>query len=238
MKSVLHTNTARSSRRGRAIAIFAGLLLSLGVTGCNQPPPSAPETYVIQCGGSMISKAQFGDELDLKLSAYPFNLKTDPERYNAVVLDLISVLSDEILILEAARAQGILVGDDEIARAESAVREDYPEDSFEQMLLENAIPYAVWKKKLIKDLVIDKFIRSELIRAQEITPDDVMTFYQKHAEPANAAPSPAMDEQELIRQLRVEKSQAAYEDWMTALKKTYGVEINKEAVAAFLEKTK
>lgn len=238
MRQGLQINTTRPGRRVWAFAVAFQLLLSLFLTGCGQDPPAVPKTYVIQCGSSMISEAEFGDELDLKLAAYPFNLKADPQRYNAVVLDLISVLSDEILFLEAARDRGIAVEDDEITRAEAAVREDYPGDSFEQMLLENAIAYKVWKKKFIKDMVIDKFIRSELIGAQEITPDDVMAFYQKHTESVNGEASQPMDEQGLIRQLRMEKSQASYEDWIASLKTKYLVEINKEAVAGFLEKTK
>ena len=238
MRHKLHINTTRLGRRIWASALTAGLLLSLVFAGCEKPPAKVEQRYVIKCGGTIISEAQFGDELDLKLAAYPFTLKNDPAQYNAVVLDLISVLSDEILLLEAARDRGIGVDENEIAQAESDVRQDYPEDSFDQMLLENAITYKVWKKKLIKDMVIDKFIRSELIGAQEITPDDVMAFYQKHADAADPASSDSMDEQGLIRQLHMEKAQASYEDWMTTLKKTYLVEINKEAVSAFLEKTK
>jgi len=238
MRQRLHTNLTEPSRMILGFALTLCLFLPLCLIGCEKDQAAALKTYVIQCGSSVISEAEFGDELDLKLAAYPFNMKADPERYNVVVLDLLSVLTDEILLLEAARDKGIIVGDDEITQAEAAVRKDYPEDSFEQMLLENAIAYKVWKKKFIKDMVIEKFIRSELVGAQEITPDDVMAFYQKHAESGNSASSQSMDEQGLIRQLRMEKSQASYEDWITGLKIRYLVEINKEAVAAFLEKTK
>ena len=125
----------------------------------------------------------------MKLAAYPFTLKNDPGQYNAVVLDLISVLSDEIVLIEAARDKGIGVDETEIARPKLRSGRIILRDSFEQMLLENAISYKVWKKKLIKDMVIDKFIRSELIGTQEITPDDVMAFYHKHAESQNPVSS-------------------------------------------------
>lgn len=225
---------------GRAVRLFCAcvwLVSFILAGGCGQAPAPAPKVFVVKCGNIGITEAQFSDELDLKLAAYPFDLKTNPEEYNAVVLDLVSVLADEVLLLAAAGDKGITVSAEALARAEARVKEDYPEDSFEQMLLENAISYRVWKNKLEKDMVIEKFVRADLIGAQEITPEDVMAFYQQYAGSSGSEAAPQMDEKILVRQLRMEKSQASYDAWMSALKAAYPVEIDRKAVAAFLEKT-
>lgn len=82
--------------------------------------------------------------------------------------------------------------------------------------------------------MIEKFVRAELVDAQEITPEDLMAFYRDY-EAARSSDQP-LDEKDLVRQLRMEKSQDAYEGWIAALKNRYPVEIDKKAVAAFLEK--
>lgn len=228
-----YTINRLASPRDRLAVLLVFLLL---MTGCGQGRAPSPKAFVVKCGDLVVSDAQFSDELDLKLSAYPFDLKTSPKAYNAVVLDLVSVLTDEVVLLAAARDGGVSLSNGELARAEAGIREDYPEDSFEQMLLENAIPYEVWKKKLEKDMVIEKFVRADLIRTQEITPEDVVGFYQQYAESADT-PARPMDENSLVRQLRMEKSQASYGEWLSGLKASYPVEINQEALAAFLEKT-
>lgn len=133
--------------RYKALAGLAVLLLIL-LPGCTQEKTPASKPYVIRCGATLISPQDFGDELDLKLSAYPFDLKKSPLEYNAMVLDLVTVLSDEVVLLEGARDMGISVSSEELKGAVADVKEDYPEDSFEQMLLENAISYQVWKKIL------------------------------------------------------------------------------------------
>ena len=213
--------------------MVAALWLCLG---CTQEGPPVPTPHVIKCGSTMISPQRFGDELELKLAAYPFDLKASPLEYNAVVLDLVSVLSDEVVLLEGASEKGITVSADEIKKAEDDVREDYPEDSFEQMLLENAISYEAWKKNIEKDMVIKKFVQADLIDAQEITPDDVVAFYKEY-EKTHPSGSP-LAEKDLVRQLRMEKSQDAYGAWIGALKDRHPIEIDKKAVAAFLVKTK
>lgn len=215
----------------KQFGLMACLFLWIGVSGCSENQAPKPKAFVIKSGSVLISTAEFSQELELKLTAYPFDLKNDAEAYNAMVLDLVSSLSDELVFLAAAKDKGMVVSPLELEAAEARFRADFPEDSFEQMLLENAISYEVWKKRVLKDLVIQKLVNSELIQAQEITPDDVVAFYKKYE--AMGKKTADMDEAGLVRQLRLEKSQMSYEKWMDGLTERYPVEINKKAVAAF-----
>ena len=208
-----------------------------GVTGCTNPEPIDPQSAVITAGAITITRADFTQELEMKLAGYPYTIKDHPDEYNGMVLDLVSDLTDEAVLLAAADAKGIEVSSQELDSAVAEFKKDYPEDSFDKMLLDRAILFTVWKKSLKKDMVIQKLIRRELVAAQEINPRDMIAFYDRladqNSEQDNAASS-AMNEQDLVKQLRLEKSQNAYEKWMQELKNQYPVQINQPGVTAFL----
>jgi hypothetical protein len=213
----------------RIVALFFAGLLFLGVGGCTDNKESKSPEYLLKVGEYVISPRAFSEELDLKLAAYPYDFKKDRLGYNQMVFDLVSILSEEGVLLAGANDMGITVSDSELAAAESFHREDYPEDSFEQMLLENAISYSYWKKALKKNLIIDKFIQQELKDKIEISSGDVVSFYNRHTSEEIVA-----DENKLVSHLRLEKSQEAYDEWILGLKKRYPVDINKKILTPFL----
>ncbi len=215
----------------RIFVLFLFGLLFLGASGCTKPPETAGPEYVIKVGSNIVSPDQFAAELDLKLAAYPYALKKNPVEYNQMIFDLVSILSEESVLLAAALDKGIQVTDSELDAAIAFQREDYPEDSFEQMLLENAISYPYWKKSLKKNLIIDRFIQQELKNKIEILPGDVVSFYKRHLSQEIVA-----DEQKLVSNLRMEKSQESYDEWIMELRTSYPVDINKNALTKFLIK--
>lgn len=220
----------RNERLGKISIIIAVIILAMG---CGSPPPLPPD-FLIKAGTVTVSSSEFAQELDLKLTAYPYDIKKFPEEYNSLVLDLVSTLSEESVLLAAAGERGIDISPDELAQAEAEFKKDYPEDSFKQMLLENAIPYPVWKSRLKKDGVINKLIQLDLVDKQEITPEDMIAFYKQLDSATDSEKTEALDEAGLVEQLRMEKSQASYEDWIQGLKTAYPIEIDKKAVADFL----
>jgi len=222
--------------RVRIFILFLSGFFFFGLGGCGNNPEPDVADYVIKMGQDVISKEDFTLELDLKLTAYPYDFKKNVLEYNQMVLDLVSILSEEIVLLSAARDRGILVPGPELDAAEKFFREDYPEDSFEKMLLENALSYLFWKKKLEKNLIIDKFIQQELKDKIEIKPEDIVAFYKRHVGQGSDKDSSgiAMDENRFVSQLRLEKSQESYDEWIMGLKKQYPVEINKKTLTGFL----
>jgi len=209
------------------------IILLVFFVACSSPPPP-PTGFLIKAGSLMVSENEFAQEMDLKLTAYPYDIRKVPGEYNTMVLDLVSTLSEETVLLAAAKEKGINVSAEELVRAEEIFRKDYPEDSFEQMLLENAISYAVWKNRFKKDMVIDKLIQQELVEVQEITPEDMVEFYERLDRSKASENTETLDEAGLVEQLRLKKSQASYEQWIQGLKTAYPLEIDKKAVAFFL----
>jgi len=216
----------------RFFVFFMFGLFFLAAGGCKNTQETPEPEYVIKAGSNIVSPLEFAEARDLKLAAYPYTLKKNPEEYNQMIFDLVSVLSEESILLAAAFDAKIQVTRKELDTAISLHRKDYPEDSFEQMLLENAISYVCWEKSLKKNLIIDKFIQQELKDKIEILPGDVVSFYNRHINQVIVS-----DEKKLLAHLRMEKSQESYDGWIMALKKRYPVDINKVALTKFLIKT-
>lgn len=210
------------------VLFLFGMLLS-GLFGCAEPPGTPPPEFLIKAGSIRIFPGEFAEELDLKLAAYPYDFTKNTKEYSELILDLVSILSEESVLLAAAHDLGIQVSDSDVASKEAFVREDYPEDSFEQMLLENAISYDYWKKTLKKNLIIEKFLQQELKDKVEILSEDVVSFYNRHIDQEIVE-----DEKKLVSHLRWEKSQTSYDEWIMELKKQYPVDINKTALTLFL----
>jgi hypothetical protein len=226
-------------KKSRFILILAVFMLS-GLS-CGEPEKEKPMEFLLKSSLISVSESDFLDELDLKKAAYPYTLDKNPAEYNETVIELVNMLSEEILLLSAAVDLGVTVTDMEVAAAEAEFREDYPENTFEAMLLENAISYPLWKKRLKKNLIMDRLIDQEIRHKIEITSEELVEFYSKYIEenqvPKNSNKEPPlkkMDETELIAVLRLQKTERVYGDWIRALELKYPIEINKEKLKAVL----
>lgn len=224
-----------SQRRKSKFRIGAAfVLLCLIWAGCNRPRQQIAPDYVIKAGEVVVTRDQFLAELDLKLSNYPYDIKKSPERYNEVVVDLVATLSEESLLLAAAAKNGVVVSETDLRKAKEKILEDYPEESFEQMLLENAVSVFLWEQKLKHDLIIDKFIREHLMEKVAITPRDVKQFFDRTIKSRQAEGRSMADETRLIEQLKMQKGQAGYREWIRSLEQKLPVHVNKKAVTGLL----
>ncbi|MCG8643538.1 MAG: hypothetical protein MI862_27675 [Desulfobacterales bacterium] len=224
-----------------------------GLTSCTEPPPVVPE-YVLKTSFIQITPEAFAEELDLKMAAYPYNIKDQPAEYNDMVIHLVTVLSEELVLLSAAKDKGITVSEADQNMAETAFRRAYPEGSFDRMLLKNAISYPLWKKRFKKNMIIERIIDRELTQKIEISPDEIVEFYQNNKtdkakllfrktgeNPGGKKPeglkeerSDLQNEERLISRLKMKKTQEAYDAWMQQLWNDYPVEIGKNSLKTFL----
>jgi hypothetical protein len=215
------------------------LFVALSFIGCSEPPKDEPPPFLIKTALMQISFEEFSDELDLKRAAYEYNIDEEPGEYNEMVIRLVKVLSEEIVLLSAAQAIGVTLTEQEIQSAEDEFKKDYPDDSFEQILLENAISYSFWKKRFKKNLIVEKLIDQELKQKIEITSQDIIDFYKTyHTETAlkekDGVLTEKKTEDELIASLKRQKTQDKYDDWMQTLKNENPVELNKEKLKTLL----
>lgn len=217
----------------------AGVAITVGA-GCTEQRSVEEKGCIIKAGTVEISRTDFARELEIKQANYPYEINNSPDEYNAMVLDLVSDLSDEAVLLAAAADKGIDVSAEELDAAVTEFKKDYPEDSFDRMLLERAISYPVWKKGLKKDMVIQKLIMQDLVASQQIHPEDMIAFYDRLADENKTRGddnSTMVDENDLVLKLRIEKSQNAFGEWMQGLQAGYPVHIDKLMLSPFLMDT-
>ncbi len=211
-----------------------------GLTGCGESEEKTVTQFLIRTPLITVSSLDFSEELDRKKAAYPYDLKKNPVEYNDMVINLVKIISDEIVLLSAAADQEINITDQEAASAEKEFKKEYPEDSFDQILLEEAISYPLWKKRFKKNMIIEKLIDQELKEKIEITPRDIVEFYNNNFETSQDSKDNTTvlnkieNERELVTRLRIQKTQEKYSGWIQNLYKAYPVEINKDKLKSFL----
>jgi MinD-like ATPase involved in chromosome partitioning or flagellar assembly len=222
------------NRMRLAVSVFVFLCWLL--PGCQEgsAPSGKVDDYLLKSGSLVISEAEFSEELELKRAAYDYGIQNDPDEYNALVIDLVSQLSEELVLRCAAREKGIVVSDQELQAAEDGFRADYPDDSFEAMLLENAITLRFWKRRLGIRLLMDQLIQQELRDRIEITSQEIVAYYNRNKEKFKSI----KDETALVANLRMEKAEAEYPEWIKTLEETYPVLINRVKIEQNLKTTK
>jgi hypothetical protein len=89
-------------------------------------------------------------------------------------------MTEELVIDRRAGELGIQLDDAELEAAIQEIKKDYPEDEFEQMLLESAIPFSLWKDRLRVRLLMEKVVDRELVQPVEITTQDIEDYYSAH----------------------------------------------------------
>jgi hypothetical protein len=223
--------------------VFAGMLMvswALGLQGCEKDQ-TAHNPILLQTANRVVTAAEYRQELNIYRTAtgvYPHeDLAADRE----IQVRFVSQLADQLVLLEHAHALEIEISDRDLEAALADIQRDYPDDVFEQILLENAITLEAWKASLRTRLTIERVIRQELENEVRISEEDMAQFMtQVHSrrqddETNNAAEaSRTLSDKAIVSQLRRSKTESAFSAWMAALKKKYPVEINQAVLAEVL----
>jgi hypothetical protein len=154
-----------------------------------------------------------------------------PDVVKEARLRFVKQMTEEMILRERARDIGIKITDEEVKQAVEDIKQDYPENVFDQILLEYAVSYQLWEKGLETRLLMEKVIAKELGDQIVVTPDDVSKYYEAHHKNDELAPDKkevSKDINETItRNLRRTKIEQAYKPWIKELQKKYIIEINK-----------
>lgn len=208
-----------------------GAVLLIGIFGgCMNSEPNLDHEPLIRVGDRILTVLDFNKTFEIAKTAYPHNFKDDPEDFRNARLRLLNQLVVEMIILERADELGLSISGEEIDKAVSEIKSDYPEDTFETTLLENAVSYESWEARLKNRLLMQKVVDHELKDQIAITPEDIALYYEKNYEATEAdAESTSADKdinENIIKHLRQQKAEQAYKIWIKELKGKYSIEIN------------
>ena len=211
---------------------IGSILLCILAMGCEQKTSDYGNEVLLRVGEGVLTVHDFNEAFEISKTAYAHNIRQHSDDLRDAQTRLLNQLSIEMVILQRGKELGISVSDDELERAVSDIKSDYPEGEFEQTLIEFAVSYDAWLNRLKTRLTMDKVVDTELKNRISIAPEDISEYYKKNfqgQEPGSDSTQSAEDLNEVIvKQLRNEKKEQAYKTWIEELKTKYTIEINSE----------
>ncbi|MDX1707352.1 MAG: SurA N-terminal domain-containing protein [Desulfobacterales bacterium] len=223
-------NLPKTKKILQKMGLSAAALILGVLAGCMNSGSNSGNEPLIRVGDRVLTVLEFNEAFEVIRSAYPQNLKDDPEDLRNAQLRLLNQLAVEMIILERAEELGLSVSDDEINKAVNDIKSDYPEDTFEKTLLKTAVSYESWEARLKNRMLMQKVIDHELNDQMVITPEDIADYYERNIktrapEAKTSASKEDMNEM-IIKFLRRQKAEQAYQIWINNLKKNYPIEID------------
>ncbi len=229
------------SKEGRFSSVAslgaAAVLLMIGVaiTACSNTPSDPAQKVLIQVGNSQVTVREFKQIQDMSQDYYWQDDEMDTGDPESKSLRLLNQITEELLLTEHAKKIGISVDEKDLETAVQDIKSDYPEGTFEQVLLEGAVSYDFWRARLRTRLLMDKVIEKELESKVSITPQDISDFYKKNyaALPERQLEKNSSEKDRdinelIIRRLRKLKAEERYKDWIKKLENAYPVQVNWE----------
>jgi SurA-like N-terminal domain len=200
------------------------------LAGCSDFEHEQKDDYIIKVGERTITVADFNKAFEIAKTAYPHNKIQRPDVIREARLRLIQQLTEEMVLLTRAEELGITMKDSQVDKALREIKRDYPDDVFQEILLEYAVTYQTWKERLKTRLIMEKVISRELGDKIKITQDDISKYYEEHFKDNGTSPDvkaiPEDINNLIINMLRKEKMEKAYALWIKELKKKYDIKIN------------
>lgn len=210
-------------------AVALSILVYASV-GCMNSESNPDAEQLIRVGTRVLTVLDFNQAFEIAKTAYPHNLRYEPDDYRNAQLRLLNELTIEMIILERAAELGIAISEEEVENAVADVKKDYPEDTFEKTLLEFAISFEAWQDRLRNRLLMEKVIDQELKDQIIITSEDIAQYYESNFKSKLPDADSEMIREDInemiIEQLRREKMEQAYQTWINKLKQQYPIEIN------------
>lgn len=96
--------------------------------------------------------------------------------------EFIDRIVDDSLVLEYGKENGIALTEIELEKAIQNIVKDYPENSFNEMLLSRCIDYNEWKKRFSKHLLIKEIVKEKTASLPPISYHAIKSYYQERKE--------------------------------------------------------
>ena len=209
---------------------FIGYLMLIMLIGCADSESDVEDEYLIRLGNRSVTVIEFNEAFEITKIAHPHEIRDKPDDLKKAQLLLINQMVIEMMVLERAEELGIELSEAEVEKAVAEIKSDYPEGVFEETMLEVAVSYETWVKRLKTRLIMEKAIDKELKDKIVITPEDISVYYEENFKGKQQASELNEDSgdinEAIIKILRRKKLEEAYSSWINELKSKYKIEIN------------
>ncbi|MFH1090991.1 MAG: SurA N-terminal domain-containing protein, partial [Pseudomonadota bacterium] len=128
----------------------------------------------------------FMDDLELAAKSWSMVSLTDVQKQKLNLQSLEQLIEQELIVQEAQR-RGLTVSEADLNRRIKEIRADYPDDSFEKILIHEYIDFGQWKEKLRDNLLIQKVTEAEMKVRIKLDGQEWAAFFKAHSQ---SEPSP------------------------------------------------
>lgn len=214
----------------RLSTLLVVIFIVCTMAACADSRSKDEKEFIVRVGDLVLTVLDFNKAFEIAKAAYPHNEMQDPRILKEAKLRLLNQITEEMIILKRAQELGIEITDEELNKAIDEIKKDYPDDVFQQTLLEHAVSYNSWEQGLKKRLLIKKVVEKELAEQITITPKEIAEYYEENFQKKDL---PSDDENQsidinkvIIKNVRRRKLEKAYKSWIKELRKKYTIEIN------------
>ena len=165
----------------RALPLLcAGLFVVLSLPGCGRfKKEPDPQDVLAKADDSEITIGEFKDSLKRFL----------PEGTEGIPLaelieikkGLLNQIIEERLILKEARATGVAVTDDELAKQLESLQQAYGEEDFKNEVIEQYGDLNAWRKDILKQMTIQKIVEKSV--KVEVSEAEAKEYFEKNFRP-------------------------------------------------------
>jgi foldase protein PrsA len=182
---------------------YGRLILLLGITACSLSPGAGPEVILAKVNGERISLSEFNSYFQKN---WPLPAEDDavPSSLDIKLKFLNQLIEEKLIIMEAKRI-GIQVTESELENRVKAIRDDYPENGFAKILIDNYIDYQEWKDSLCQKILVEKMTRLAVADRVAVSEDEIEAYYREYSEQFTQA------EELHLRQIVLEDNKKANE---------------------------
>jgi peptidyl-prolyl cis-trans isomerase C len=134
------------------------------------------DRVVITVDDTKITKA----ELNKDIKRIIYDMGMSEEEATLSIKSIIGELTEKYLIMEYGKEEGIILQDDELNTAIGEIKKDYPEDTFDKMLLERYIDYNTWEEEFRQDLLNKKIMTRVFEVMPSVSFNETMAYFELH----------------------------------------------------------
>ncbi len=201
--------------------------------GCGSGGPVETEDYLIRSGDRKVTAREFLQALEFVKTAYPDGLGPGAGGVAEARSNLLEEMATELVLLQRADELGLAVADAELDAAVAVIAADYPPGVFEQTIVESAVSLDAWKKRVRVRLLMEKVMETDLQEPAGITAEEITAHYDRHyrgrARAAGSEEEFHRLKEAIVADVRRQKLENSYGDWIMRLRERFPVVINPEA---------
>ncbi len=209
--------------------------------GCENTGLGIGDHVLVKVESRVCTIADFNKAFDIAKLAYGEETLSEPDALVEIRTRLLREVTEELIMLERAEELGLSISEAELSAAVEEIKKDYPEDSFDRLLLENAIPFSFWKESLERKLVAERVEAAELEKEVLVDAGELKEFYDAYLADSTLELKSEEDaaalSRKIVERLRREKAREKYPSWIKSLYDRYRVEINQDAWLAIIVDT-